>query len=227
MTDAVETRTPRSRLVLAAIISGILVLAAGVLIGVLATPSPAIPSTTSAEAGFARDMQVHHGQAVEMSRIVYDLTDDAEVRLLAQDIMLTQQGEAGRMYGWLEAWGLPQASSEPAMTWMSRPTLEGGSHEDMGMESDSSHSPGDPMPGYASDEDMAKLATLSGEEAEIFYLQLMIEHHQGGVEMAEALLARSDNPVVTPLAQSIVTFQSSGIVDMTAMLEARGAAPLP
>ncbi|WP_034227687.1 DUF305 domain-containing protein, partial [Actinotalea ferrariae] len=66
------------------------------------------PAETSAEAGFARDMQAHHAQAVQMSTMVRDATDDPEVRSLALDIMLTQQQQAGQMYGWLEQWDLPQ-----------------------------------------------------------------------------------------------------------------------
>lgn len=65
------------------------------------------PGDASAEAGFARDMSMHHAQAVEMALIAQERTDDPEIRILATDIILTQQGQIGQMRGWLDAWGLP------------------------------------------------------------------------------------------------------------------------
>ena len=64
----------------------LIALIAGILLGRIGAPSAAAsPGETSAEAGFARDMQTHHNQAVEMSMILRDRSDDAEVRLLALD----------------------------------------------------------------------------------------------------------------------------------------------
>ena len=80
------------------------------------------PGNDSAEARFARDMIVHHGQAVQMVEIIRDKTDSDSMRLLASDISLTQQGQIGIMQGWLQVWGLPITSSEPAMAWMGHPT---------------------------------------------------------------------------------------------------------
>ena len=64
------------------------------------------PGEGSAEAGFARDMTVHHAQAVEMAEIVRDRTESEQIRTLATDIALTQQAQIGRMGGWLDVWGL-------------------------------------------------------------------------------------------------------------------------
>lgn len=57
------------------------------------------PGDGSAEAGFVRDMSVHHAQAVEMAEIVRDKTGSEDVRLMAADMALTQQGQIGRMQG--------------------------------------------------------------------------------------------------------------------------------
>ena len=70
----------------------------------------------------ARDMSVHHAQAVEMAEIVRDKTQSEEVRLMAADMALTQQGQIGRMQGWLDTWNLPATGAEPALTWMGHPT---------------------------------------------------------------------------------------------------------
>lgn len=220
-----QARSPESgraaRLWIAAVITALVLVAVSLVVGRLSAPGDERPLDHSVEAGFARDMQVHHLQAVEMAFIVRDLTDDADVRLLAYDIANSQSGQAGQMFGWLASWGLPQAPSEPSMTWMTRPTLSGGSDHDMTMET-----PGATMPGLATAEQLAALKAATGVEAERIFLTLMIAHHQGGVEMAEAVLARSDNRVVDDLATSIVQAQTSEIELMQGMLAERGG-PLP
>nr|WP_168220036.1 MULTISPECIES: DUF305 domain-containing protein [unclassified Salinibacterium] len=211
-----------TRALVAIILGGALLVALAFGVGRLTAPTVSTPSNTSAEAGFSRDMQEHHNQAVRMSMIVLQATDDPEITTLAYDIATAQQQQAGQMFGWLEVWGLPQAPSEPSMTWMSRPTLDGGDHDHGGEgASGHSHTPGEPMPGLATAEQMAKLETLEGIEAEVYFLELMIEHHMGGVEMAEAVLERSTNPVVTKLAKGMVTVQDKEIVFMNELLEAR------
>jgi hypothetical protein len=67
----------------------------GVVLGGLLLGGAAEPSDTSAEVGFARDMSVHHGQAVEMAFIIRDRTDDPDIRLLAYDIINTQRAQIG------------------------------------------------------------------------------------------------------------------------------------
>ena len=77
------------------------------------------------------------------------------------------------------------------------------------------------MPGMASDADIARLSELSGVEAERLFLQLMIAHHRGGVEMAEAAIARTTNPLVLSLANSITFAQTGEIAYMQELLAAR------
>ena len=162
------------------------------------------PGDGSAEAGFARDMSVHHAQAVEMAEIVRDKTESEEVRLMAADMALTQQGQIGRMQGWLDAWGLPATGAEPAMSWMGHPT-EGR------------------MPGMASPEEIERLRNAPPEEAEVMFFRLMIPHHQAAVPMAEAVMEESDRPEVENLAGAIAASQQGEIELMREMLEERGA----
>lgn len=91
---------------------------------VTATTTP--PPETSADAGFARDMQVHHAQAVEMSMLIRDRTTSPEIRTMAYDITLTQQQQSGQMFAWLRRWGLPQTSSAAPMAWMHEPRGHAG-----------------------------------------------------------------------------------------------------
>ncbi|SBT95854.1 Uncharacterized conserved protein, DUF305 family [Streptomyces sp. DI166] len=172
------------------------------------------PTADSADAGFARDMAVHHQQAVEMSYIVRDRTDDPEVRRLAYDIAQTQANQRGMLLGWLDLWELPKVSADPPMTWMDMGSMAPG--EDGAL-----------MPGMATNSEMKKLEKLGGEEAEVFYLQLMTDHHKGGIHMAEACVKRCEVKVETRLAQTMVDGQESEIALMAGMLKDRGAKPRP
>lgn len=200
------------------VLAAVLLVAAGWAVGQLSAPTSSTPAEGSPEAGFARDMQTHHLQAVEMSSLVRDRTEDPEIRRLAYDISRTQQQQAGQMYGWLSVWGLAQASSQPAMAWM-----DDGDQNHTSMPGMDSTSPGPDarMPGMATAEQLAELEDAQGQEAERLYLELMIPHHQAGAAMAQAILEHTDNPVVTSLAQSIATSQTSEIKYMEDLLEKR------
>ena len=161
------------------------------------------PSDSSPEAGFARDMMVHHAQAVEMAEIVRDKTGSEEIRTLAADIALTQQAQIGQMQGWLQVWDLPPTGTEPAMSWMGEP------HEGR-------------MPGMASPEEINDLQQASPEEAEALFLQLMVPHHEAAVPMARAVLEETDRKEVERLAGSIVASQQAEIELMRGLLQRRG-----
>ncbi|MFB9962089.1 DUF305 domain-containing protein [Sinosporangium siamense] len=182
------------------------------------------PSDSSAEAGFARDMATHHAQAVEMSFVVRDATSAAAIRGLADDIIVSQATQRGMFMGWLQEWGLNQGSVQPRMAWMA-------GHGHGGKPSSAPAGTavgGEPlMPGLLTAEEMKRLREAKGKDAEILYLQLMIRHHEGGVEMAEALMRLSDDETVTTLAKHIVNGQTGEINLMTTMLKERGAQPLP
>ncbi len=163
-----------------------------------------LPGDDSAEAGFARDMMVHHAQAIEMAEIVQGKTESEDIATLAPDIALTQQGQIGQMQGWLQVWRLLYTASEPAMSWMGEPTN--------GL-----------MPGMATPEEIQQLRDASPEEADVLILQLMITHHQAALQVTEAIRGRSDRPEVETLAKAISASQQSEIQNMEQMLQDRGA----
>ncbi|MFJ4669125.1 DUF305 domain-containing protein [Kitasatospora purpeofusca] len=181
------------------------------------TSSLSVPADDSPEAGFARDMATHHQQAVDLSFIVRDRTTDEPTRTLAFDIINTQANQRGMMMGWLDQWGLTQHSPAKPMAWMAM-----GGH---GHGADYQAHDGSLMPGMATNTQLAKLRSLSGREAEVFYLQLMLEHHKGGVEMAQGYVDMAHNESEKRLAQSMVIGQTSEIGLITDMLKDRGAAP--
>jgi uncharacterized protein (DUF305 family) len=181
----------------------VLVLLAGCSAGATATllvTQP--PGEDSAETGFARDMMVHHAQAVQMAEIVRDRTNSDAIRLLASDISLTQQAQIGIMQGWLQAWGLSISGTKPAMAWMGHP-MDG------------------PMPGMASPEEIDRLSKVPPDRADMLFLRLMIAHHQAAIPMAEAILKRTDRPEVSQLAESIELSQRAEIRLMEGMVESK------
>ena len=204
----------RTRLAVAAAAGGMLLLVLGILLGRVLAPSVAAPSTDSAAAGFLRDMQVHHAQAVQMALLVRDRTDDETIRTIAYDMAVTQASQSGSMYGLLEAWNLPQRSPSPPMTWTGLPTIDGSGGGGHSMD------PGSPagMPGMATSAQIAELEAATGDDAVRLFLTLMIAHHEGGLEMAQALLARSDVPQVVDLAAGIQRSQSAEITVMRDLL---------
>jgi uncharacterized protein (DUF305 family) len=223
MTDDAPAARPAIRWIVVAVIA-VAVMAVVFAIGRFtafgATAAPAHPSDTSADAGFARDMQVHHTQAVLMAMEIYRKTDDDEVRALSYDIATTQAGQRGEMFGWLVEWGLPQASSQPLMTWM---------------EASGEHSHGDTDAlsqeqllaemGMATDAELDELRTLEGQPADCLFLELMTRHHQGAIPMAQAVIELGDDPRVAEVAGTIVSGQSAEIDAMRDIQARLGCTP--
>ena len=200
-----------ARLFVALLLAAVLGGAAALLVAARWTT----PRDDSAEAGFARDMATHHAQAVEMSFIIRDKSDDEEIRTLAYDIIVTQSTQRGVLMGWLQEWGLSQTSARPRMAWIP---------EHAHMERGAGGLP--LMHGMASDDELRRLRAAKGEEAEILFLQLMIRHHEGGVIMARALGGRSRRAGVVRMAQSMADGQRAEIAEMTELLWKRAARPL-
>lgn len=192
----------------------VLALSLGVLLGWLSF-GERTPGDTSVDAGFARDMSEHHAQAIEMSFLVLERTDDHAVGRLAIDIANNQATERGMMMSWLQSWGLPFASPDgERMAWME--------HDHQAAEA---LPPGVPMAGMATPTEIQELTDASDEEAEVLFLQLMTTHHIAGVEMAEDALRNADSPEVRAAAQRMVNAQFGEVNLMKDMLQERGSEP--
>ncbi|MFC8591853.1 DUF305 domain-containing protein [Streptomyces atroolivaceus] len=169
-----------------------------------------VPTESSADVGFARDMSVHHQQAVEMAFLVRDRTEDEDVRRLAYDIINTQANQRGMMLGWLEVWDRPKSSDRPPMEWMGHPVTP---------------SDGSLMPGMATDTELDRLRAAEGRSAEVLFLRLMTVHHRAGADMAQAAAGSAGTDEIRGLAAGMVRAQESEISLMADMLRARGAKP--
>jgi uncharacterized protein (DUF305 family) len=180
--------------------------------------SSATPSGTSVDAGFARDMATHHEQAVTMAGYERDYTTNPALKILATDMELSQQFQVGQMNGWLDAWDLPFATTQPHMAWMAGASMPG--MDDMAMD-------GNLMPGMATPAQMDKLESSHGKALDILFLQLMIHHHQGGIPMARYAVAHASTAYVKTLAQAIINSQQSELTQMEQLLRQLGGTPLP
>ncbi|TNC21326.1 DUF305 domain-containing protein [Amycolatopsis alkalitolerans] len=162
-----------------------------------ATPAPAQAGThNAADVTFAQDMIPHHQQAVEMAGLAASRTTNTQVKDLATRIRNAQDPEIQQMTGWLGQWGATSSSAMPSM-----PDANHGS-----------------MPGMMADADMQRLQEAGGAEFDKMFLQMMVEHHQGAVEMARTELAQGASADAKALAQRIIDSQTAEITEMQQLL---------
>lgn len=184
-------------------VTAVLMLGAGFAVGWVA--GTGAPGNDSVEAGFARDMQTHHQQAVEMAMYEWRNGGDETLRAVAYDIATSQSSEIGMYRSWLREWGV-QLSSGERMAWAGEEHAHDG--EARGL-----------MPGMATDEEMAEFRTLSGTEADVMFVNLMIAHHIGGVDMAKIALELSDDDLVVDAARRTITVQQAEIESLELHLD--------
>ncbi len=176
---------------------------------------PAAPSGphSDADVTFAQMMTVHHQGAIAMADLAPTRAASLEVKELAAKIKAAQTPEITEMGRWLAAWapetdmnGMPMKSStdSQAMGGMSGMAPTG---------------PAGPMPGMMSDAQMSQLTAATGTAFDRLFLQLMIVHHQGALDMAKTEKASGVNPGARALADTITTGQSAEIATMQDLLK--------
>ncbi len=167
------------------------------------TTSPSQSSSasqaTEADEMFVTMMIPHHQQAIEMADILL-AKDGADPRVveLAEQIKAAQGPEIDGMLGWLEDWDVDYDPD----------SMGGMDHGSMG---------GDD--GMMSEEDMTLLEDADAAEASRLFLEQMIVHHEGAVDMAQTALDDAQNPDVLDLAQQMIDDQTAEIAAMQELLE--------
>ncbi|MCR8670232.1 DUF305 domain-containing protein [Agrococcus sp. HG114] len=168
------------------------------------TPSsePGASSSASTEATsefnaademFVTMMIPHHEQAVEMADVILDKEGiDPRVAELAQQIKDAQGPEIETMRGWLDEWGVEYDDG----------SMGGMDHGD----------------GMMTEDDMGALEAAEGAEASRLFLEQMVMHHEGAIEMAEAEVESGLNPEAVALAEQVVADQSAEIDTMQELL---------
>ena len=174
-------------------------------------PSGQQGAHNQADIAFAQEMTPHHVQAVDMAKLVAGRTSNPKVIDLAGRIQKEQDPEIAQMTGWLKTWGAAQAATGmPGMT---------SGHAMPGMGSSMPSMTGSaPMPGMMSAQDMAKLQTAKGTEFDTMWLQMMIQHHQGAIDMAKTELSQGNSMDAKALAQKIIDGQQAEITEMKGLL---------
>ncbi|EFQ82868.1 hypothetical protein HMPREF0063_12077 [Aeromicrobium marinum DSM 15272] len=152
-----------------------------------------------ADVAFAQDMIPHHRQAVEMAELAADRSTDPEILGLADEIIAAQGPEIAMMSGWLEQWGEDVPDDMSGMSGMDH----GG---DMS------------MPGMMSAEQMSDLMDSSGAEFDRLFLEQMIVHHEGALEMALRQQSEGEFAEAVALAREIEQTQTAEITRMQDLL---------
>ncbi len=149
---------------------------------------------------FATDMIPHHLQAVQMAEMAQTQASSAAVETLAAQIQAAQGPEIDTMSGWLKSWG--EDVPDESMGGMD------------GMDSGSN----DSMPGMMSDQVMSDLGAATGDTFDQMWLESMIAHHEGAVQMADTEIADGKDPDAIALAESIKAAQTAEIATMKKLL---------
>ncbi|MEV4735174.1 DUF305 domain-containing protein [Microbacterium sp. LWO14-1.2] len=153
--------------------------------------APASADANDADIMFASMMKEHHAQAVEMSDMLLSKDGvDERVVALAEEIKAAQEPEIQKMEQWLEDWRADTSG------------MESMDHGD----------------GMMSEEDMKALGDATGADAGSLFLEQMIQHHQGAVDMAQEEVNNGQNSDAIALAETIIDAQTTEIATMKEIL---------
>jgi uncharacterized protein (DUF305 family) len=137
-----------------------------------------------------------------MADTALEISTNPQVRALAEQIKAAQSPEIEQMSTWLTAWG--QSVPDPNAM----------------MDDNMDHSSGMMMSGMMSAADMARLGNATGNEFDRMFLEMMVLHHEGAIEMAEQELAEGKYQPTKDLAQAVITGQQAEIEEMNALTAA-------
>jgi uncharacterized protein (DUF305 family) len=147
---------------------------------------------------FMQNMIPHHAQAIEMATLVAERTNRKELLDVAGRIDASQADEIKFMQNWLSERGeaiMPQ---------------EHGVKLEM-----------DKMSGMATPEQLAELKSLKSSGFDKLFLELMIAHHEGAVEMVKTLLEQPGSaydPILFEFTDDVTNDQNAEIERMSAVL---------
>ncbi|MFU8871702.1 DUF305 domain-containing protein [Micromonospora sp. SL4-19] len=151
-------------------------------------------SHNKADIRFVTMMIPHHEQALVMARLVAERGQNPKLKIIADRILAAQEPEIKTLDTWLTDRGLDRNS--------------GGPHQ---------HS----MTGMQSAEALELLAAARGADFDRMFVTMMIEHHQGAIDMAGEVLALGVDGIINEMASGVIAEQSA---EINRMREALGTA---
>lgn len=158
-----------------------------------------------ADVDFMTHMIAHHLQALEISELAADRAEAEQVRAIASRIYDTQGAEIRALAAWLQERGQP-VPAEVAQLDGSGPRAPGGGHGDH-----ADHGEHADMPGMLTPEQVAALKAASGAEFDRLFLEGMIQHHEGAVDMSVEALTNGSDARAEELATDIGAGQTAEI----------------
>lgn len=150
------------------------------------TSSQSAASGRPVDAAFVEEMVPHHESAVEMAEIAQQRGRSAFVKGLAADIIKTQDAEIS------------------TMRQIKASKLQGVAAGDLGV----------PSHMMGMDMDLAELRSAAATDFDRVFIDMMVPHHEGAIEMARAELAKGATPELKTLAQDIIGAQQREIAEM-------------
>ncbi len=151
------------------------------------------PSHNRADVVFATHMIPHHQQGADLAAMVPAHSTNPDLGKLAGSIATTQISEIKSLANLVTQWSTqPDADTRgPADTAMT---------------------------GMVSQATLTKLGTLNGADFDKLWLQSMISHHQGAIEMAKTEANNGNNPDAIAMAKKMASAQQAEVDQMTKML---------
>jgi uncharacterized protein (DUF305 family) len=159
--------------------------------GAEATPAPAAeptpqPAVASYDLQFLDTMSKHHQMAIDLAKMGQGKFAHKELEAMAKKMIADQEKEIAQMKQWRDQWypGAPDAEN------MNMPGMS-------------------PM-----SMDISSMQTMSGKELDLMFIDMMIPHHQGAIEMARDAVAKAEHPEIKDLAQKVISAQQKEIEQM-------------
>uniref|UniRef100_A0A832GZ20 DUF305 domain-containing protein n=1 Tax=Oscillatoriales cyanobacterium SpSt-402 TaxID=2282168 RepID=A0A832GZ20_9CYAN len=153
------------------------------------------PADESFDLRFIDAMIPHHEGAVAMAQEALEKSSRPEIKELAQAIINAQEQEISELKEWRTAW-YPNAGDEPMMY-----SAEMGHMMPMTEEMRSS---------MMMDDDLG----AADDQFDLRFINAMIPHHQGAIDMAQQALEKGDRSEIKELAQNIIDSQQQEIDQM-------------
>lgn len=186
-----STASRRTRALFAIVIAIFTVSAFALLLGKNSGQEQSSDRLTTAEVDFLTMMIPHHQQAIEMADLVPTRSSDSEVIELARQIKEAQGPEIEQMRALLLEFGIEENPSSHA-----------------------AH-----MHGMLDEDEMKALAEASGDDFDRLFLDGMIKHHEGAIDMVALV---GDSTRLSSLGKTIFSAQNTEIAQMQEMLARKG-----
>ena len=183
------------------------VMSAGLLAGGCSTADH-----NDADVAFATDMIGHHAQAIQMANFTIGREGvDPRIARLAEEIRVDQTREIDTMSGWLRDWDEPVPETGFA-------TGDGHTHSDDPYGAMGGGHPD--MPGMMSADELRTLAEARADEFDALWIQMMVAHHEGAIQMAQEVQDEGRSEDVADLAGEVESAQRAEVKDLKGWLDA-------